>query len=779
METKLSDLTLEEKISLCNGADFWHSRAMESHGIPAITMSDGPHGVRCQKAGADMLGVNESEPATCFPTAVTSGASWDTELLAEEGRAIGEEALSYGVDVVLGPGVNMKRSPLCGRDFEYFSEDPFVAGQLGAAWVKGAQSTGVGTSVKHFAANNQEYKRFNGNSQVDERTLRELYLPAFETVVRQAKPETVMCSYPRINGVHASDSHWLLTQVLREEWGFDGLVVTDWGALCDRVSAMHAGCDLSMPGGSNYMENRVADAVRTGTLKESAVDACAARVLRLAQKGERRPKNRPFDRRAHHELARRGAESGAVLLKNEGNLLPVQTTELVLIGEMARTMRYQGAGSSHINPTRLTSLCDALPEVPFTPGCDEKGAVTEESLAEAAAAAKAAKIPVVCVGLPELYESEGFDRENLQMPEGHCRLIETVAAANPNTVVVLFCGGVVETPWLDKVRAVLYMGLPGQAGGAAAANLLTGRANPGGKLTETWPVSLRDVPSRETFGRKTTHYKESIYMGYRYYDKAGIPVRFPFGYGLSYTTFAYANLQVSGRTVTADITNTGRVPGSEVVQLYIAAPQTGLHRPLKELKGFARVALAPGETRQVTFRLEDRSFAVWADGWKIPGGTYQVLLGASSAEIRLAAELEVDGVDVPAPDWQAGSWYETCKGLPGDADFEKAYGGPLQSDPPLQRGRYTMEHTTMELKDRSLVMKMMYQGMRATIAKGCGGKADDQDPNFRMMLMSAADAPLRAAVLSSGGTMPGSLMEGLLALANGHPVQGIRTILRK
>ena len=383
------------------------------------------------------------------------------------------------------------------------------------------------------------------------------------------------------------------------------------------------------------------------------------------------------------------------------------------------------------------------------------------------------------LSLVELYESEGFDRENLQMPEGHCRLIETVAAANPNTVVVLFCGGVVETPWLDKVRAVLYMGLPGQAGGAAAANLLTGRANPGGKLTETWPVSLQDVPSRETFGRKTTHYKESIYMGYRYYDKAGVPVRFPFGYGLSYTTFAYANLQVSGRTVTADITNTGRVPGSEVVQLYIAAPQTGLHRPLKELKGFARVELAPGETRQVTFRLEDRSFAVWTDGWKIPGGTYQVLLGASSAEIRLAAELEIDGVDVPAPDWQAGSWYETCKGLPGDADFEKAYGGPLQSDPPLQRGRYTMEHTTMELKDRSLLMKMMYQGMSATIAQGCGGKADDQDPNFRMMLMSAADAPLRAAVLSSGGTMPGSLMEGLLALANGHPVQGICTMLRK
>ena len=477
----LSKMTLEDKISLCNGADFWHSKAMAQYGIPAVTMSDGPHGVRCQKNGADMLGVNESEPATCFPTAVTSGATWDAELLKAEGQAIGEEGLSYGVDVVLGPGVNIKRNPLCGRNFEYFSEDPCIAGAMGAAWVQGAQSTGAGTSLKHFAANNQEYKRFNGNSQVDERTLRELYLPAFETVIKTAQPETVMCSYPRINNVHASDNHWLLTDVLRKDWGFAGLVVTDWGALCDRVKAMHAGCDLSMPGGSTYMEDWVAAAVRDGTLPESDVDACAARVIALALKGESRPKGRAFDKDAHNALAQKIAENGAVLLKNEGGILPLDAGGIALIGEMARTMRYQGAGSSHINPTQLTTLCDAMPGVPFAAGCDVKGIVTEESLREAAETAKQAKVAVVCVGLPDIYESEGFDRETMAMPEGHIRLIETVAAANPNTVVVLFCGCAVEMPWLDKVKAVLYKGLPGQAGGT----MMYPAATPSGKRPPT------------------------------------------------------------------------------------------------------------------------------------------------------------------------------------------------------------------------------------------------------------------------------------------------------
>lgn len=776
----LSKMTLEDKISLCNGADFWHSKAMAQYGIPAVTMSDGPHGVRCQKNGADMLGVNESEPATCFPTAVTSGATWDAELLKAEGQAIGEEGLSYGVDVVLGPGVNIKRNPLCGRNFEYFSEDPCIAGAMGAAWVQGAQSTGAGTSLKHFAANNQEYKRFNGNSQVDERTLRELYLPAFETVVKAAQPETVMCSYPRINNVHASDNHWLLTDVLRRDWGFEGLVVTDWGALCDRVKAMHAGCDLSMPGGSTYMEDWVAAAVKDGSLPESDVDACAARVIALALKGESRPKGRAFDKDAHNALAQKIAENGAVLLKNEDNILPLDAGGIALIGEMARTMRYQGAGSSHINPTQLTTLCDAMPGVPFAAGCDVKGTVTEESLREAAETAKQAKVAVVCVGLPDIYESEGFDRETMAMPEGHIRLIETVAAANPNTVVVLFCGCAVEMPWLDKVKAVLYMGLPGQAGGAAAANLLTGKANPSGKLTETWPLCYDDVPSRDTFGKKTTHYKEGLYAGYRYYDKAGKAVRFPFGYGLSYTQFAYSDLKIEGRTVTAAVTNTGCTAGAEVVQLYVAPPKNGLYRPAKELKGFAKVSLQPGESRTVRFELNDRSFAVWCDGcWKVPMGSYEICVGASVADIRLHTALAVDGVSLAAPDWQKGSWYETLQGLPTDAEFEKLCGSPLQSDPEPKKGAFTMEHSTMELKDISAVMMQMFKGTEATIAKSFGGKADYSDPTFKMMVMSGADAPLRAAVLSSCGMFPANLAEGMLALANGHPLNGVKKLIKK
>lgn len=776
----LSKMTLEDKISLCNGADFWHSKAMAQYGIPAVTMSDGPHGVRCQKNGADMLGVNESEPATCFPTAVTSGATWDAELLKAEGQAIGEEGLSYGVDVVLGPGVNIKRNPLCGRNFEYFSEDPCIAGAMGAAWVQGAQSTGAGTSLKHFAANNQEYKRFNGNSQVDERTLRELYLPAFETVVKAAQPETVMCSYPRINNVHASDNHWLLTDVLRRDWGFEGLVVTDWGALCDRVKAMHAGCDLSMPGGSTYMEDWVAAAVKDGSLPESDVDACAARVIALALKGESRPKGRAFDKDAHNALAQKIAENGAVLLKNEDNILPLDVGGIALIGEMARTMRYQGAGSSHINPTQLTTLCDAMPGVPFAAGCDVKGTVTEESLREAAETAKQAKVAVVCVGLPDIYESEGFDRETMAMPEGHIRLIETVAAANPNTVVVLFCGCAVEMPWLDKVKAVLYMGLPGQAGGAAAANLLTGKANPSGKLTETWPLCYDDVPSRDTFGKKTTHYKEGLYAGYRYYDKAGKAVRFPFGYGLSYTQFAYSDLKIEGRTVTAAVTNTGCTAGAEVVQLYVAPPKNGLYRPAKELKGFAKVSLQPGESRTVRFELNDRSFAVWCDGcWKVPMGSYEICVGASVADIRLHTALAVDGVSLAAPDWQKGSWYETLQGLPTDAEFEKLCGSPLQSDPEPKKGAFTMEHSTMELKDISAVMMQMFKGTEATIAKSFGGKADYSDPTFKMMVMSGADAPLRAAVLSSCGMFPANLAEGMLALANGHPLNGVKKLIKK
>lgn len=772
----LSKMTLEDKISLCTGADFWHSKKMERYGIPAFTMSDGPHGVRFQSGEADMIGVNKSNPATCFPAAVTAGATWNPELYAEEGKAIGEEAAGYGVDVVLGPGCNIKRNPLCGRNFEYISEDPYVAGKMAAAFIRGQQSTGVSSSVKHFAVNNQEYKRQNGDSQVDERALHEIYLAPFETAVKEGKPDTVMCSYNKINGVHASDNKWLLTDILRSEWGFDGMVVTDWGALSNRIKGYKAGCDLNMPGGSKYMEKETLEAVRNGTLSESDIDASVGRIIHLAFRLAEMRKKDGFDADAHDRLACMIAEQGAVLLKNDSHLLPVKEEDIVLIGDMAENFRYQGSGSSHINPISYVSLTDALPEVPYFACCDVDGNVTESALQEAAVMAKGAKVAVIVAGLPDSYESEGFDRENMKMPEGHNRMIETVAAANPNTVVVLLGGSAMELPWFDTVKAVLYMGLPGQAGGRACANLLTGKANPGGRLTETWPLQYDDVISKNTFGKRNTEYRESIYVGYRYYDKAHVDVRFPFGYGLSYTKFTYSDLQIQDGIVTAVVTNTGSVSGAETVQLYIAPPQSGIHRPVRELKGFAHVELLPGESRQVTFFLDKSSFAVWADGWKVQEGNYEVLLAASSQDIRLHGFLMVEGEYIKLPEWQAGSWYETLQGNPSRGEWEKAMGHPVEIVPEARKGRFTLDNSCLEMKNKSLIMKIQYKVTENIIAKSFGGKKDYSDPAFKMMIVCATDCPLRATIISSGGAVSDSLAKGLLQMANGHYIRGIREI---
>ena len=775
----IAKMTLEDKINFCTGADFWHSKAMERYGIPAFMMSDGPHGLRCQSGETDMIGINKSLPATCFPTAVTAGAAWDPALYAAEGEAIGQEAAALGVDVVLGPGCNIKRDPLCGRNFEYISEDPYLAGKLAAAFIRGLQGTGVSASLKHFAANNQEYKRQNGDSQMDERALREIYLAAFETAVREGMPDTVMCSYNKINGVHASDNRWLLTEVLREKWGFDGMVVTDWGALCDRIRGFRAGCDLSMPGGSRYMEQATLEAVKNGTLDEKDINASVERILRLAFQAQERKKRGSSDADSHHALARKVAEEGAVLLKNEGVILPAKEADMVLIGYMAKDFRYQGAGSSHINPTKYVSLTGALPNVPYTPCGDKDGRVTEAELSAAAQAAKGARVAVVVAGLPDSYESEGFDRPNMAMPEGHIRMIETVAAANPNTVVVLLGGSPMELPWCDQVKAILYMGLPGQAGGEACADLLTGKAIPGGKLTESWPISYDDVISKDTFGKKNVEYRESVYVGYRYYDKAKKTVRFPFGHGLSYTTFAYSDLELKHDTVSATVANTGKYPGAEVAQLYIAPPKGGLHRPEQELKGFQRVELAPGESKRVNFPLDSRSFAVWDGSWKVPGGAYEIRVGASSRDIRLSGSLEVAGEAVPAPGWQAGSWYETMAGAPSRDEWEQAMGHPVPITPEPKKGQFTWDSTCMEMKDSSLVMKIQYKISEHIVAKSFGGKKDHSDPAFRMMVICSTDCPMRAAVISARGSMSDSTALGLVDMANGHFFKGLRTMLRK
>lgn len=772
IEKILQQMTLEDKIALCSGENFWETKKYEKYGIPSLFMCDGPHGLRKQEDVADMLGVHQSRAATCFPAEVTTAGSWDPELLTAIGSAIGQEAREQGVGLVLGPGANLKRNPLCGRNFEYFSEDPYLAGKLAAGFIRGAEAQGIGTSLKHFAVNSQEKSRFTSDSVLDERTLRELYLTAFEIAVKEGKPATVMCAYPKLNGVHCSDSKKLLTDILRTEWGFGGMVVTDWGAMNDRIQGFRAGCDLNMPGGSDYMEKEVLQAVRDGSLPERCVDDSARRVLELVFRAAQTLKEKAAcDYDAHHALAKRAAAEGAVLLKNEGGILPLkQDAKIAVIGAMASAMRYQGAGSSHINPTKLSQPLALLPGAVYAPGCDGRGNTTDALLAQARAAAEKAEIALVFAGLPDHYESEGFDRDDMKLPEGHLRMIEAVVSANPNTVVVLLCGSAVECPWADRVKGILYMGLPGQAGGEAVADLLYGRSNPSGKLAESWPMAYGDVPSSEIYGKTADAlYQEGIYVGYRYYDKAGVPVRWPFGYGLSYTAFAYSDLAVKGNEVSVTVQNTGACSGAEVVQLYIGTPQDGLHRPLRELKGFQKVFLQPGESRTVTFSLTDRSFALWQDGWKIPGGTYTVCIG------NLTASIQKSGETLPIPAWQKESWYAHCSGKPNRADWEAMLGRKYTS-PVLKKGSFTMDNTVIEMKDYSLIMKIMFKAVEATVAKGYGGKRDYDNPNFRMQMASSAGAPIRSMMISGG--MKGGVLPGMLEMANGHFFRGIRKMIK-
>lgn len=774
MEEIISQMTLEDKIALCEGASFWETRAYGKYGIPAMFVCDGPNGLRKQdlNGGMDMLGVNASRPATCFPAAVTTADSWDTELLQRVGNAIGEEAKAQGVGVVLGPGCNSKRNPLCGRNFEYFSEDPVLSGKLAAGFIRGVETQGVGTSLKHFAANSQELSRFTSDSIMDDRTLRELYLTGFEIAVKEGRPATVMCAYNKLNGTHASDHKQLLTDILRTEWGFDGMVVTDWGAMNDRIEGFQAGCDLNMPGGSDYMFKACAQAVKDGKLSEGDVDNSVRRILRqVFRAAEVREIPYTCDYDAHHALARQAAEQGAVLLKNQDAVLPLQEDgKIAVIGAMAKRMRYQGAGSSHVHARKLDQPLDFLPGAVYASGCDDRGDTTDALIAEAAKAAEQADIAVIFAGLPDRYESEGFDRDSMKMPEGHVRMIQAVTEANPNTVVVLLCGSAVECPWADKVRAILYMGLPGEAGGEAIANLLYGKVNPSGKLAESWPCSYDDVPSADIYGKMADAlYMEGIYAGYRYYEKAGVPVRWPFGYGLSYTGFGYSNLTVQDQTVTVTVSNIGKVAGAEVVQLYVAAPQGGIHRPVRELKGFQKVFLQPGESKTVSFVLDDRSFAVWQDGWKVPGGTYAVQIADLSAEATISGEL------VAVPAWQAGSWYETCKGKPNRTDWETMT-GKTYTAPVLKKGHFTMDNTVMEMKDYSLIMKIMFKATELVIAKNNGGKIDYENPEFRMLLNASAGGPLRSMQISGG--IKGGVMSGLLEMANGHFLKGVWRMIK-
>lgn len=659
MPISSSDLTLAEKAALTSGADVWNTKPVDRLGVPSMMMTDGPHGLRKQVVGGDHLGLGDSLPATCFPPAVGLGTSFDPTLVERVGVALGVEAAIADVSVLLGPGINIKRSPLCGRNFEYFSEDPIVSGILGAAMVRGIQSTGVGSSLKHFAANNQETDRMRVSADIAARPLREIYLRGFERVVKEARPWTVMCSYNRINGVYASQNRWLLTEVLREDWGFDGLVVSDWGAVDDRVAGLQAGLDLEMPGSDGRTDAQVVAAVESGALSVDVLDATVDRALDLVRKAESRPPiSGPLDADAHHRLAREVAARCLVLLKNDGALLPLaRDGRIAVIGAFAEQPRYQGAGSSFIHPTRVDAAVDeiralASGHVAFAPGYALDRAVESDALRnDAVEIARNADVAVVFVGLPAEAESEGFDREHIDLPVDQLELVDAVLAVNPRTVVVLSHGGVVTLPFADRVPAILDGGLLGQAGGGATADVLFGVVNPSGRLTETVPLRLEDTASFGNFPGEDGHvlYGEGLLVGYRWYDAKGIEVAFPFGHGLSYSSFHYGDAQASIRdgdvVIHVDVTNEGDRRGREVVQVYAAVPHSRVMRAPRELKAFRSVDLAPGQTVEVELVIPRADLAHWhvgSDSWVVEGGLHEFHIAASSRDVRATVALTVE-----------------------------------------------------------------------------------------------------------------------------------------
>ncbi len=652
IKSLISKMTLEEKAALCTGASNWSTTPVERLGIPEMIVSDGPHGVR-RVPDVHSMG-QHSLPATCFPTASCTASTWDVDLIKQMGIALAEECIALNVDVLLGPGANMKRSPLGGRNFEYFSEDPFLAGELAANFINGVQSKGVGTSLKHYAANNQEFQRFSISAEIDERTLREMYLPAFEKAVKQAQPWTVMCSYNKVNGTFASEHDQLLNKILKEEWGFEGLVVSDWGAVRNRVAALKGGLDWEMPGPQDLRVAAVVEAVRSGTLDESVLDESVRRILRIVFMAKETPKGGDFDVDAHHELARKIATEGMILLKNDG-LLPLSGQQhIAVIGRSAESAHFQGGGSSHINPTKVAMPYKELQsraentELTYAEGYPTDNSFRQNMIDEAVGLAQSADVALLYIALPTFKESEGYDRKDLDLTEQQIALIKAVSKVQPKTVVVLNNGApVTMNEWIDAVPAVLEGWMMGQAGGAALADILFGRVSPSGKLAETFPLKLADTPAHINWpgGAGKVNYGEGIFIGYRYYDAKEIPALFPFGYGLSYTTFEYSNAKVSstnfkdadGLTVTVDVTNTGKLSGKETVQVYVHDQQSDLIRPVKELKGFSKVELQPGETRTVSIHLDFRAFAYYHPEhkqWITEDGDFDILIGASSADIR-------------------------------------------------------------------------------------------------------------------------------------------------
>lgn len=782
-ELLLKKLTLEEKCALLSGAETFKTRGMPEHGIPQIWLSDGPHGLRKQAGESDHLGLNPSVPATCFPTASAVANSWDAALGEEIGAALGEEAAAQEVSVVLGPGLNMKRNPLCGRSFEYFSEDPYLAGKLAAGYIRGIQSKGVAACPKHFAVNSQETRRMASDSIVDERTLREIYLTGFEIAVKEGHPRSIMSSYNLVNGTYANENKHLLMEILRGEWGFDGAVITDWGGSNDHALGVRNGSTLEMPAPGGDSVRELLAAVESGKISESDIDARLSELLPLVfdTKAALDAAPREFDAAAHHALARRAAEESLVLLKNEGSLLPLAAgSKVAVIGDFAKNPRYQGAGSSMVNSTQVDVLLDKLIDselnvIGYQQGFDRHGKPDAALQKSACELATQADTVILCMGLDEIAESEGLDRSNLRLAQNQVDLLQAVAAVNPKIVVVLYSGSVVETPWLDNCQALLYAALGGQAGAGAVADTLTGKVNPCGKLAETWPLAYADVPSAADFAtrRKTVEYREGLYIGYRYFTTAEKAVRFPFGYGMSYTTFAYSDMAADEQGVSLTVTNTGSVAGTEIVQLYVAKKNSDLFRPAKELKGFARVTLAPGEKQRITITLDDKAFRFWnvkANRWEIEGGEYELLVGASVEDIRLCEKISVHGTATvhPHEDRNLDCYYKGDVLHVSDADFEKLLGHPI----PNGKTKIDRNLTLGELNHaRSPLGWLVW--LVLTVLLDASYKRGKPDLN----ILFQYNMPLRALAKMTNGAISMGMVDGIVMELQGFWILGLVRVI--
>ncbi len=783
MELKHQDvikkLTVEEKCHLLSGRDFWSTVSVEAKGVPSINLSDGPHGIRKQEGAGDQLGLNGSLPATCFPTAATIANSWDPELGEKIGECLGEEAASQDVAVLLGPGLNIKRNPLCGRNFEYFSEDPYLAGKMAAGYIRGMQKNGISACPKHFAANNTELRRQASNSVMDERTLREIYLTGFEIAVKEADPLSIMSSYNMVNGVYANENEHLLQEILRDDWGFRGFVVSDWGACNDFVDGVRAGSHLEMPTTGGDSAEYLKKAIYEGKISEDLVDKRVDELLDVVfatHEAVSKYAGHEFDVDAHHAMAMKASEESIVLLKNEDGILPLApNTKVAVIGDFAETPRYQGAGSSVVNPTKLDSTMGVIGNygfdvVGFEKGYPRVGAGDAAMQQKAVELAKKADVVLLYLGLDEISESEGLDRSHMKLPQSQIDLLEAVAAVNEKVVIVMSAGSAVEMPWLDKCKAMVHGYLCGQAGAGAVLKAILGEINPSGKLSESYPVKYEDVSSAPYFPaeQRNVEYREGLYVGYRYFETAKVPVLFPFGYGLSYTTFEYSDLKVTDKEATFTITNTGSVDGAEVAQLYVSPKAAKVFRPAKELKGFTKVFLKAGESRTVTIPLDDKAFRyfnVVTDKFEIDGGEYDILIGASVADIRLTGTVTVAGTDAPVPfdmaemlPWASGQVKNVS-----DEEFEKLLKQPIPDG--KWAGTLQMNDAICQLYyAKSLKARFVYKIMTGMLNKSIAkGKPD-------LNIIFIYNMPFRAIGKMAGGMVSQDMCESIVQIVNGHGI---------